>query len=104
MSEVDGRVAGLKELPRKNGELVFEAPWQSRAFGMAVALSEQGSYAWDDFRTHLVEEIAEDPEREYYASWVEAFEHLLLEKRLVSRNELERRSDEFLTQQRDEVF
>ena len=104
MSEVDGRVAGLKDLPRKNGELVFEAPWQSRAFGMAVALSEQGSYTWDDFRRHLVAEIGEEPDREYYASWLEAFEHLLLETRTVGAEELERRTREYLTQERDEVF
>jgi hypothetical protein len=27
-------------VPRKNGELVFEAPWEGRVFGMAVAMSE----------------------------------------------------------------
>ena len=25
------------DLPRRNGELVFEAPWESRAFGLAAA-------------------------------------------------------------------
>ena len=30
---------GSAALPRKNGELVFEAPWEGRAFGIAVALS-----------------------------------------------------------------
>ena len=28
--------------PRDNGELVFEAPWESRAFGVAVALHDAG--------------------------------------------------------------
>ena len=27
--------------PRANGELVFEAPWESRAFGIAIALVER---------------------------------------------------------------
>jgi nitrile hydratase accessory protein len=97
-------VAGLQGLPRKNGELVFEAPWQSRAFGMAVALSEQGAYEWETFRRHLIEEIAEDPDRQYYASWLEAFEHVLLETRAIGADELERRTGEYLTQERDEVF
>ena len=104
MSGVDGRVAGLQGLPRKNGELVFDAPWQSRAFGMAVTLSEQGAYQWDDFRRHLVDEIGEDPDRDYYDSWLEAFEHLLLESRTVTAEELERRTHEYPTQERDDVF
>lgn len=97
-------VAGLEGLPRKNGELVFEEPWQSRAFGMAVALSEQGAYDWERFRGHLIEEIAEDPDRQYYASWLEAFEHVLLETRAIRPDELDGRTREFLTQERDEVF
>jgi hypothetical protein len=28
-------------LPRDNGELVFEAPWQARALAIAVALVEK---------------------------------------------------------------
>jgi nitrile hydratase accessory protein len=104
MSEVDRRVAELEGLPRKNGELVFEAPWQGRAFGMAVALNEQGSYEWDDFRRHLVEEIGEQPDRDYYASWLDAFQHLVLERRLLSPEELDRRTAEFLAMERDEVF
>jgi nitrile hydratase accessory protein len=97
-------IASLKGLPRKNGELVFEEPWQSRAFGMAVALSEKGAYDWEAFRRHLIDEIAEDPDRQYYASWLDAFEHLLLETRAISGDELERRTSEYLTQERDEVF
>ena len=97
-------ISDLEELPRKNGELVFEEPWQSRAFGMAVALSEQGAYRWEEFRRHLIEEIGEDPERQYYASWLEAFEHLLLETHAIDGEELERRTREYLTQERDEVF
>ena len=51
------------DVPRSNGELVFSAPWESRAFGMAVALHEQGAYDWDAFRDRLVAEIgANDPD------------------------------------------
>jgi len=38
--EPDPRIADMDEqvaLPRKNGELVFAAPWEARAFGIAVA-------------------------------------------------------------------
>ena len=50
---------GETALPRKNGELVFEAPWQARAFGMAIALAQQGRYAWDDFRRQFIASIAQ---------------------------------------------
>ncbi|HET9317868.1 MAG TPA: cobalt chelatase, partial [Vicinamibacteria bacterium] len=44
---------GHAALPRKNGELVFDEPWQGRAFGMAVALHEGGAYDWEEFRQEL---------------------------------------------------
>jgi len=97
-------LAGLEEVPRKNGELVFEAPWQSRAFGMAVALNEAHEYDWEDFRSRLVAEIASAPQREYYASWLSAFEHLLLETNAIGADELERRQSEYLSMERDDVF
>ena len=46
-------------VPRTNGELVFEAPWEGRVFGMAVALNDQGVYPWRDFRDQLVERYVE---------------------------------------------
>src|SRR4051794_27557746 len=55
IGEMDGDVA----LPRSNGELVFEAPWEGRAFGLAVALNERGIYEWRAFRDQLVAEIKE---------------------------------------------
>ncbi len=40
-------------LPRDNGELVFEAPWQARALVIAVALTEKLGLPWDAFRRRL---------------------------------------------------
>ena len=57
-SKVDQRIADMDEsiaVPRKNGELVFEAPWEARAFGLAVALSEDGLYPWKDFSHELAQ-------------------------------------------------
>ena len=63
--------------PRRNGELVFEAPWQSRAFGLTVALAEAGKISWDRFRARLIAEIAR-AERSatwsYWACWLAALE------------------------------
>ncbi len=62
---------GVEALPRKNGELVFDALWEGRVFGMAVALNDQGVYPWREFRDALVERIAEgdaDDDRSTYTS------------------------------------
>src|SRR4029077_10476372 len=48
---------GAAAPPRSNGELVFEAPWESRAFRIAVALSERDAFEWERFRQRLIAEI-----------------------------------------------
>ncbi len=58
--------------PRSNGELVFEAPWQARAFGMAVALLEREGLGWEAFRRHLIPAIAARPGAAYYEQFVDA--------------------------------
>jgi nitrile hydratase accessory protein len=102
MSKIDS-LEGEAAVPRKNGELVFSAPWEGRVFGMAVALNEHGAYPWDAFRAQLVEKIASEP-GEYYESWLAAFESLLLEAGVVSAEELERRAAEYRSLERDPVF
>jgi len=68
--------AGFAEpsLPRSNGALVFEAPWQGRALAMAVLLVERTGREWDDFRRQLIGAIGEDPGRPYWDSWGLALE------------------------------
>jgi cobaltochelatase CobN len=99
---------GMAAVPRKNGELVFEAPWEGRVFGMAVALHEREAYGWDAFRDGLIAAIAEAESRDersgYYERWLASFETLLAEKGLLSKAELDRRTDEFEWGFRDEVY
>jgi len=69
------------DVPRSNGELLFEFPWESRAFGLAVALADSGALGWDDFRAELVRAIGErDPEApyRYYEYWLIALERALV--------------------------
>ena len=89
-------MTGAAALPRKNGELVFEAPWESRAFGLAVAMNERGVCDWTDLRDVLVAETA-DGERHggpdgYYERWLRALERLALDRGLVTPAELEART------------
>ena len=105
-------LGGAAEVPRKNGEIVFEAPWQSRAFGLAVGLAERGLFHWDEFRNRLIAEIsaarADDPSASpatvYYRHWLAALEQLLRDKGVVSALDLDSRAEEFVTGERDEVF
>ena len=101
---MDGRAA----LPRKNGELVFEEPWQGRVFGMAVALHERGLYEWEEFRQGLIAHIALAERRpgpfSYYEIWLQTFETLLAGKGLVTPAELEETTYQFEFGERDDVF
>ena len=47
-------MTGKQALPRKNGELVFDEPWEGRAFGLAVAMNQDGVYDWRIFVTSLL--------------------------------------------------
>jgi nitrile hydratase accessory protein len=84
--------------PRRNGELVFEAPWQSRAFGAAVALARGQTIEWEQFRQELIAEIgrwerdAGEDEWSYYERWLAALERLLLDGGLVTEQELAART------------
>lgn len=71
-------------LPRDNGGLVFDAPWQARALAIAVAVVERLGLPWDAFRHRLMNSIAEDPDRPYYESWTSALESLVVAEDLAT--------------------
>jgi cobaltochelatase CobN len=95
-------------VPRRNGELMFDAPWEGRAFGMAVALSEQGLFPWEDFRQALIAEIAAAESRggafRYYDAWLAAFERVLARTGAVTADELDEATYQFEYGERDDVF
>ena len=70
-------------LPRDNGALVFDAPWQGRALAMAVLVVERTGHRWDDFRTLLIASIDENPQRPYWESWVVALDRFLVETQVT---------------------
>ena len=45
--------------PRANGELIFDAPWQSRLFGLTEALVEDDTFSWADFQAALIAQVGE---------------------------------------------
>jgi len=85
LADVDRALAGRAPLPRANGELVFEEPWQGRVLGMTVVALERAHIPWSEFASHLaraVERHGYDPDEPaaaaYYAAWLEAFEATLV--------------------------
>jgi nitrile hydratase accessory protein len=87
--------AGPAAPPRDNGELVFTAPWESQAFGVALALHDAGRIDWEDFRQSLIREIgdweAAHPTGEgwnYYECWLRSLERLVSGKGLVAADDL----------------
>jgi nitrile hydratase accessory protein len=77
-------VEGPAAPPRSNGELVFGAPWESRAFGLAMGLADRSVFEWEAFRQALIARIAAfeaaHPDGEgwsYWACWTEALQDVL---------------------------
>jgi hypothetical protein len=65
--------------PRRNGELVFDAPWEGRAFGLCLAVLEREGLGWDAFRPHLVRAIDADPDHSYYEQLAVALDAFVAE-------------------------
>lgn len=91
-------LGGTIALPRSNGELVFDAPWQGRLFGLVVHLCKVGAFEWDEFKAHLIATIGDsgidetcDPEV-YYRQFGEAFCRLAAQKRFFEADQLEIRT------------
>jgi nitrile hydratase accessory protein len=79
----------LPRLPRDGGEPVFAEPWQATAFALAVRLSVQGCFTWNEWAQVLSEELRADESRgepadgsRYYYCWLTALERLVIEKGL----------------------
>lgn len=97
----------------------FEAPWEARAFALAVALTDEREAdvsSWDEFQSRLVEEVDADreednheeddheegdPETVYYRQWLTALERLLVERNVLEPGELLARIDAFEAGDRD---
>ena len=86
--DVDGPAAP----PRSNGEVVFEAPWQGRVFGLAAAVVET-RFGGDrePFRQRLIAAIAAAPERPYWESWAVALEDLVTSSGLLASDDVDER-------------
>ena len=93
---VDGPAAP----PRSNGELLFAAPWESRAFGLVVSLYEAGAFEWSRFQAALIARIGAWERAHpdvagwsYYEHWLGALEDLLAADGTLDVAEISRRAE-----------
>ncbi len=89
---------GAAAPPRENGELAFAAPWESRLFGLTMALVEGGQLEWEAFRGRLIARIADwetgsrDETWDYWQRWREALEDSLDGAGLIGGSEIDGRA------------
>jgi nitrile hydratase accessory protein len=79
----------LPQLPRDQGGPVFAEPWQAQAFALAVRLSAEGHFRWNEWATALGAELKSSAARgepddgsHYYHCWLAALEQLAVAKGL----------------------
>ena len=84
LADLDSALAESAPLPRANGELVFDEPWQGRALGMGVVALERAGVSLVEFSGFLAEAVArhgfdadEPAATAYYAAWLDALEACL---------------------------
>ncbi len=87
LADLDTALAETAPLPRSNGELVFDEPWQGRALGMGVVALERAGISLVEFSGFLAAAVARHPydpnepaATAYYAAWLDAIENALRAK------------------------
>lgn len=100
MIDPGGAIRALPMLPRDQDGPVFNEPWEAQAFALAVRLSEAGCFTWSEWVAVLGQEIKAaqaqgDPDLggTYYRHWLNALERICVDKGLVGRDTMHRRTE-----------
>ena len=103
MVDVALDVSGSAAPPRVNGELVFETPWEGRAFGLVMALCDQQVIDWETFRVELIGAIAQwenapepKPAWSYYSCWLCAAERVVTQAGVLNVSDIDALFQTFL--------
>ena len=90
----------MPRLPHDDDGPVFAEPWQAQAFALAVKLSEQGHFTWNEWAAALGAELQAAEHRgepddgsHYYEYWLAALERLVAEKGLLDSASLIQRKE-----------
>ena len=73
----------LNGQPQHEGEPVFDAPWQARAFAMTLQLHSRGCFTWQEWADQLSanikrfeqEKVVKDSD-DYYRLWLQTLEEM----------------------------
>ena len=79
---------------------VFQAPWQTRIFGLIVAMVQNGTFPWTAFQSRLgalitameqdePAQTADLVESRYFDCWLQAAEKTLIEQNLLTTQEVD---------------
>tara|TARA_Y100000588_G_scaffold65697_1_gene65668 strand:+ start:1751 stop:2065 length:315 start_codon:yes stop_codon:yes gene_type:complete len=88
-----GGMQGLGPVPREADEPVFHAEWEKRVFALMVSTLGGGAFNAGEFR-HAVNERIDQSQYltlDYYERWIQGIEMLLIEKGLITQDELKNR-------------
>tara|TARA_Y100001960_G_C14720993_1_gene852368 strand:+ start:1301 stop:1717 length:417 start_codon:yes stop_codon:yes gene_type:complete len=99
---VTPNVDDLFLIPKDETGPVFSEPWEASAFALAVQLSSEKHFSWQEWATTLAKEIksanlSSDPNirERYYLHWLRALERLCISKGLITKNEINQRQEEW---------
>ena len=89
-------IPAVRDIPRiptgADDDIVFNNPWEAKAFALVVHLYQQGHFTWPEWAEQLGREItaagAEDDGSNYYLLWLAAAEKLVADKALCAGPEL----------------
>lgn len=109
---VDALKGSGAEPPKRCDRLQFDEPWQSRAFGIVLAFSEEKVIDYEDFRKNLIKSIddweksheLDDKSWVYYEQWLAALEQLAVDKGMITKEEVDKRTDEITSGEREYSF
>ena len=84
-----GGMDGFGPVERESGEPVFHEAWERRVFALFLPAAFAGKLAVDEFR-QAIERMGplEYLQTSYYEHWLHAFETLLVDRGLVTKDEL----------------
>jgi nitrile hydratase len=87
-----GGMHGFGRVEREDAEPVFHAAWEARVLGLSRACSARHLFNIDESR-HAIERMAPADylASSYYERWLDRNVRLLVEKGVITRDELEQR-------------
>ncbi|MBV8775500.1 MAG: nitrile hydratase accessory protein [Deltaproteobacteria bacterium] len=82
---------------------LFSAPWEARAFAIAIKLEQAGAFKWSDFRERLIEEVRRGDASQsadslhtanhYHEHFLRALERIIDEKGLLQNSDASARDN-----------